>query len=98
MSEQPSRHNIFFPLTVLWGAAFVITILAAGATLISDPRAPVAIFLKEYAGIMLTVEVGGILTMALLAMAVDRRRTLQEMRERAAMAAESEMTTKGHES
>ncbi|QDT46658.1 hypothetical protein Pan258_06770 [Symmachiella dynata] len=97
MSEPPPRNNIFFPLTIVAGTLFAITILAVTMATLSDSRAPVAKFLNAYAGILIGVEVGSILTLGFLAMTVDRLRTLRENRLTITNPPEAETSTKGPE-
>ncbi|WP_146369891.1 hypothetical protein [Symmachiella macrocystis] len=98
MPETPPRNNIFFPLTIVAGTLFAITILAVTMATLSDPRAPVAKFLNAYAGILIGVEVGAILTLGFLAMTVDRLHTLRENRMTITNPPEAETSTKGPES
>ena len=78
MPGQLNRHNVFFPLTIVLGTLFSVTILAVLAATLGDPTAPINAFLDERAGTILGCEAVGILATGFLAMTVDRRRTLQE--------------------
>ena len=82
MSEPTERPNLFFRLTTLAGALFVITILSLVASVFGDPQAPPARFLNAHGTTLILWQVGAILVLGLLAMTVDRRRTLRELRER----------------
>ncbi len=68
--------NLFFPLTAVFGVAFVITIFALVARMFGNPRAPINRFLDEYGMHLILTEVIGILLSGLLAMVVDRLQTL----------------------
>jgi len=70
--------NVFFRLTVVATSVFVVTILASLSTLFGDPLSPVNVFLEQRATGILVFEVAVILTLALLALSVDRRRTLKQ--------------------
>lgn len=75
------RTNLFFRLTVLAGGAFAVTVLAVlSAAMFGEPQAPANRFLNTHAGGLLTGEVLAIVIFGLLAMAVDRRRALRQMR------------------
>lgn len=82
MSEPTERPNLFFRLTTLAGAVFVVTILSLVASIFSDPQAPPARFLNAHGTTLILWQVGAILVLGLLAMTMDRRRTLRELRER----------------
>lgn len=68
--------NPFFPLTILFGGMFIVTILALVASLLGDPRAPLAQLLDRHAGWLLIAEVVATLATGFLALVVDRRQTL----------------------
>jgi hypothetical protein len=68
--------NPFFPLTILFGGMFIVTILALVASLLGDPRAPLAQLLDRHAGWLLVAEVVATLATGFLALVVDRRQTL----------------------
>lgn len=84
MSHSKTRQNIFFPLTALLGAVFIITILAFTASMLGDQRAPVSKIIQEYAGIWLGIEAGGTIALGFIALTVDRRQTLQDMQDKEA--------------
>lgn len=69
--------NVFFRLTVVAASIFVVTILASLSTLFGDPLSPVNVFLEQRATSLLISEVAIILTLALLALIVDRRQALK---------------------
>ena len=60
----------------------MITILALIAALLGDPAAPATKFLDQRGGTLIAIEVGGIIITGLLAMFVDRRRTLKQSDDR----------------
>ena len=79
MSDSPERPNLFFRLTTLAGAAFVVTILSLVAALFGDPQAPPARFLNAHGTTVIGWEVAVILFLGLLAMTVDRRQILRQV-------------------
>jgi len=95
MSELPQRHNIFFTLTVAFGLMFIVTIFAVCAALFGDPRAPISVWLNQYGGIVLGVEVGCLLTSGFVALVVDRRQTLRDLQNLSSPEADGEETQKG---
>lgn len=80
MKARSERVNIFFRLTALSGALFIVTIFALVAVVFGDPDAPVARFLNEHGGRLIAGEVGLTLTSGLLAMTVDRLQILRQLR------------------
>jgi hypothetical protein len=81
MAERRSDVNLFFRLAALSGAAFVVTIFALVAIVFSESNSPAAYYLNEHGGRMIAGEVAAILVCGLLAMAVDRRQIVRELRE-----------------
>lgn len=79
MSLLEKRAGLLFRLTAVAGAVFVVTIFALVAALLGDPEAPPAKFLNRHGTSLIVGEVGVILVLGLLAMTVDRIRTLQEI-------------------
>jgi hypothetical protein len=71
------RSNLFFPLVILAGALFVVTILAMLAVPFGDPEAPIAGWIERYAGRLIAAEVVLVLVLGFLALLVDRRRTMR---------------------
>jgi uncharacterized membrane protein YcjF (UPF0283 family) len=78
MPDSRLGRNPFFPLTALFSAAFVVTILALVATVFGDEQAPLAKWLDQHVGWLLAGEVVAILLTGFLALAVDRRQTLRD--------------------
>lgn len=74
-SEQ---HNIFFPLTVALVGLFAFTVMAVTAASLGDPNSPINAFLANRMVTILTCEAGGILVTGVVAMTIDRRRTLRQ--------------------
>lgn len=70
--------NVFFRLLIPVATLFVITVLAMVATMFGDRRAPVVAFLDEYGGTLIAVEAAATVLLGILAMTVDRLRTLRE--------------------
>lgn len=77
MRRPGSPAGLLFRLIIPATALFVITILAVIACVFGDPRAPAAKWLDQYANLLLTIEFGMIIALALAAMTVDRIRTLR---------------------
>ena len=77
--DQPQRSNIFFRLLIVAVALFVMTILALAATLFSNSDAPVRHFLNEFGGLLIAGEVMVSLFLGLTALAVDRRRIVENL-------------------
>lgn len=69
--------RILFQLTAVASMAFVITILATVALLLSDPVAPVNVWFNKHGTTVLIVEVVVIVVMGLAAMTADRREILR---------------------
>ncbi|HUG92965.1 MAG TPA: hypothetical protein VML55_19145 [Planctomycetaceae bacterium] len=82
MSDSSERLNLFFRLTTLAGAVFVVTILALVAAMFGDPQSPPALFLHAHGTTLIAWEVAVILAAGVLAMAVDRRQILRDLRVR----------------
>ena len=77
MKRPGSPASLSFRLVVPVCALFILTVLALIASVFGDPRAPVAQWFDQHAGTLLTVEFLAIMVLALLAMAIDRIRTLK---------------------
>lgn len=77
MKRPGSPASLLFRLVVPVCAVFILTILALIASVFGDPRAPVAQWFDQHAGTLLTVEFLATMVLALLAMAIDRTRTLR---------------------
>lgn len=76
MTRKAIPNNLFFFLVALFGAAFIITIMALiTITFIGSTEAPLARLLDAHAGALLTGEVVAILLTGFIALAVDRRQT-----------------------
>lgn len=72
--------SLLFRLIVPATAVFVVTVMSLIAVVFSDQRAPVARFLNEHGTKLLIVEFVAVIGLSLLAMTVDRIRTLRELR------------------
>lgn len=68
---------MLFRLVIPATVVFIVTILALIATLFGDQRAPVSMWLDRNAGNLLAVELGTVIVLAVLAIAVDRHRLRQ---------------------
>ena len=77
MKRPGSRTSLLFRLIVPACAVFIVTILIMIASVFGTPPAPVAQWLDRHLGTVLTVEFTVIMVLALLAMTVDRVRTLK---------------------
>ena len=71
--------SLLFKLIVPATAVFIVTVMSLIAVVFSDPRAPVAKFLNTYGTTLLVVEFLAVIGLSLLAMTVDRIRTLREL-------------------
>ena len=69
-----------FKLIIPATAIFIVTIMSLIAVVFSDPRAPMAKFLNQYGTKLLVIEFMAVMGLSFLAMAVDRIRTLRELR------------------
>lgn len=77
--HRPSQPaSLLFRLTAVAGVAFVVTILALIAIVISNSQSPGARWLNRHAGSVFAVEVAAILVLGFVAMAQDRKQTLRE--------------------
>ena len=96
--EQP-----LFKLVIVSSAAFLITVLSMTVSMMFPSKSPASKFLNRNGLQMIGVEVVLIIVFGILAMAVDRRRTLIRQRREAANAAsedvasvEPRIDTEGH--
>src|SRR5579871_2260117 len=78
MPPVPSTHNPFFPLVMLFGMLFIVTIFAFIAALLGDPSAPLAKLLERNGTMLIIAEVAGIVVSGLCAMALDRYQTARK--------------------
>jgi len=70
--------RVLFTLTAAMTTAFVITILAMISMMLGEPTAPVNLWFEKHGGMLMLVEVIGIVVFGLAAMTADRRETLRE--------------------
>ncbi|MBC7967771.1 MAG: hypothetical protein H7Z17_17805 [Fuerstia sp.] len=80
MRRPGAPASLLFRLIVPATAIFIVTILSLIAVVFSDPRAPMARFLNKHGTRLLVVEFVAVIGLSLLAMTVDRIRTLRELR------------------
>jgi hypothetical protein len=78
--SDADKPNLFFRLTTFAGVVFVVTILSLVAATFGDPQAPPARFLNAHGTTLIGWEVAAILAIGLVAMALDRRQTLRQIR------------------
>ncbi|QDU38385.1 hypothetical protein Mal4_27120 [Maioricimonas rarisocia] len=78
--NQRSEANILFPVVMVFGAAFIVTVLISIAIAFGDPRVPVNQWLNRHLTTVLAVEVVLLIVTGLMAMAIDRVRTLSQIR------------------
>ena len=76
MQRPGSRPGLLFQLVVPATAVFVVTVLSLIAVLFSDPRAPLAQLLDRHGNQLLLAELVVVLLLSVVAMAVDRWRSL----------------------
>ena len=84
--------SLLFRLIVPATAIFIVTVMSLIAVVFSDQRAPVAKFLNEYGTRLLVVEFVAVMVLSFLAMAVDRNRTLRELRNSSKEKTEAEVS------
>jgi hypothetical protein len=86
MSDETRARtsNVWFHLTALACAAFTFTVLLMVAAAFRGRPAALTRFFNDQGMLLLGVEVGVILALTIVAMAVDRRQTLRRLREREA--------------
>ncbi len=76
-TPAPERANILFRASAVLAAIFCVTVLALIAAMGGGGGSPVAKFLNENGGTIISVEVAATLFCAVGAMTLDRRRTLR---------------------
>lgn len=79
--RPPSGHrrpNVFFPVLAAVGGLFAVTILAMLAATAGDPQAPPSRFFENYGTPLILAETVLLVTVAVAALAIDRRQTLAE--------------------
>ena len=77
MKRPGSPASLLFRLVVPVCAVFILIILAMIASIFGDSRAPVTRWLDRHGGTLLTVTFVATMVLAVLAMTVDRIRTLR---------------------
>ena len=77
MKRSGSSASLLFRLVVPACAVFILTILVMIASIFGNPRAPLTQWLERHIGTLLTVEFFATMATVLLAMTVDRVRTLK---------------------
>lgn len=80
MRGPGSPASLLFRLIIPATAIFIVTVMSLIAVVFSDQRAPVAKFLNEHGTRLLVVEFVAVIGLSILAMTVDRIRTLRELR------------------
>ena len=80
MRRPGSKPSLLFQLVIPATAIFIVTILSLIAVVFSDPRAPVAQWLNRHGNTLLIAEFVAVIVLSLLAMTMDRRQTLKELR------------------
>jgi hypothetical protein len=81
MKPPQTKPSILFRLVIPATVVFILTILALIASLFGDPRAPVSQWLEAHGDALLIWEFVIVLAAGLLAMIVDRWRTLHGIEE-----------------
>lgn len=87
--------NIFFSVVTVFGTLFVVTVLVAVALAFGNPQIPMNQWLNRHLTTVLGVEVLLLIVAGVLAMAIDRMRTLSRMR--ADSQAEEDASEMSHE-
>lgn len=72
------RQNLFFPLLAAVAGVFVVTILAMLAATAGDPQAPPSRFFRTYGTPLILAEMVLLVTLAVAALTIDRRQSLDE--------------------
>ena len=80
MKRSGSRASLLFRLIVPAAVLFILTVLAMIGALFGNNRAPLSQWLDRYAGRLLVAEFVLIIALTVLAMMVDRIRTLRSIR------------------
>ncbi|WP_437203151.1 hypothetical protein [Planctomicrobium sp. SH664] len=79
--SQPDQTRqdrlVFYPVAVV-GAVFCITVLASTVSLFSDPDHPLSRWMQKYGTRALVLETILLIATALLAMTIDRFKTLKQ--------------------
>lgn len=78
MSDSAEKPNVFFRLLILSATVFVATILIMVMTVFSDADTPMRRWFDEHVGRLMIVEVVVTLGIGVLALSVDRVRTLRQ--------------------
>jgi len=81
MQPPRTKPSLLFRLVIPATVVFILTILSLIAALFGDPKAPVAIWLDAHGNALLIWEFIAVVTLSLLAMTVDRMRTLKGLDE-----------------
>lgn len=81
MKRPRTRPSLLFRLIVPVTVVFILTVLSLISALFGDPAAPVAQWLDAHGDALLFWEFVAILVIAVLAMTVDRIRTLKGLDE-----------------
>jgi len=85
-SDPPSKNrmNPWFRLVVLACAVFIFTIFLMLSAAFNARMGGATLFFNDHGMLLLGIEVGVILGLAVVAMSADRRQTLRELEEREA--------------
>lgn len=81
MRGPTEKASFLFRAAAALAAVFCITIFALVAAMMSDGRAPLFRLLNDHGGTIILIEVVATLSVAFLAMAADRIKTLRALRE-----------------
>lgn len=80
MRAPGSPPDLLFRLIVPITFVFIVTILSMIAVLFGDERAPIVRFLNRYGNMLLLVEFLAVIAVSVMAMVIDRIRTLKNAR------------------
>lgn len=81
MKRPKTKPGLLFRLVVPATVVFILTILALIASLFGDPKAPVSKWLNANGNQLLIFEFIAVVVLSVLAMTVDRVRTLRGIEE-----------------
>lgn len=94
MKHPRTKPSLLFRLIVPATFVFILTVLSLVASIFSDPESPQAAWMDKNADALLLWELVIVMVLAILAMAIDRMRTLKGLdEERLPQAPESQPPT-----
>ena len=95
MKPPRTKPSLLFRLIVPATVVFILTILSLVASIFSDPESPQAAWMDRNADALLLWELVIVMVLAVLAMAIDRMRTLKGLDEESLPQPENSDPTSG---